>query len=126
MRKVLALGLLLGAASLLVAAQTSANSAALVIRDTGCNLFDGDGISTVADTDQAVVTSSGALLTCKVTGVANSTGRAVHYDPDNNPFFPGLQCGITDGEGGFLLTTQWKETVSASGNATLTCHLNGP
>jgi hypothetical protein len=124
MRSVLMLAVLVAAAGVLVVGGAGANNAALVIDDQGnCNLFDGDGTSVGATSDHAVINKSGALLTCKVTGVANSSGKAVHYDPDNNPFFVGLQCGILGGPV-FLLTDKWTETVSASGVATLRCHVD--
>jgi hypothetical protein len=95
----------------------TANNAAVVIKDGGCGLLDGDGGFASASSDQAVITSSGnAILKCSVKGVANSTGQAVHYDSDNNPLGPGIPCSSAAGG-----TIDWKEVVSAAGNATLTC-----
>ena len=88
-------------------------SPAIHISGFGCGMLDGDGGGVAADRSRVVITSSGnANLKCSVSGVANSTGSAVHWDFDNTGFL----CGTTVG-----LTEQWKETVSASGNATLTC-----
>jgi hypothetical protein len=58
------------------------------------------------------------MITCKAKHVANSAHAAVRYDTDHNPLFPGLLCLVTDG----LITSDWRETMSASGNATIRCH----
>ncbi len=93
--------------------QPASTQGAIVIHDMGCTLLDGDGGFVSADSAHAVVTPSGnGTLTCKVKGVANSSGRAVHYDFSTT----GLTCGTPAGG-----TQDWHETVSASGNATLTC-----
>ena len=88
-------------------------SPAIHIDGFGCGMLDGDGGGVAADRSSVVITSSGnANLKCSVSGVANSTGSAVQYDNAST----GLLCGTTVG-----VTDQWKETVSASGNATLSC-----
>ena len=92
--------------------QSSKVAPAVVINDFGCGMFDGDGGFVFTDNSHAVITSSGnSLLKCSVTGVANSTGKAVHYRD--------FLCGTFLG-----LTTDSHEVVSASGNATLTCHVH--
>ena len=93
-------------------------NAAVLIRDGGCTLFDGDGNFVSASDDMTVSTSSGqGTIRCRVKGVQNSTGRAVTYDTNDNPIAPGTTCFIP------LVgsTTKWHETVSASGVATLIC-----
>jgi hypothetical protein len=98
--------------------------AAVVIRNSGCVLFNGDGELVLADRDISISTQStrqNTTLICKVKNVATSTGRAVRYDSEDNPFGPGTACGILRLDG-FVLTTAWSETVSASGNATIRCH----
>jgi hypothetical protein len=95
----------------------SARAGAVVIRNAGCGLFDGTGQTVLADRDATILTQSthqNTILICKVKTVANPAGRAVKYDSENNPLFPGLECGTFGGS-----TTKWSETVSASGNATL-------
>lgn len=109
--------LILFAAVIALAVVTStapANSqGAIVIKDGGCSLLDGDGGFVAADSSQSVVTPSGnGVLICKVKGVANSTGRAVRHDFAST----GISCGTSAG-----VTQDWHETVSASGNATLVC-----
>ena len=102
----------------------SANTrSAVVIRNSGCVLLDGDGAIASADRDIDISTQStnqNTTLICKVKKVANSTGRALHYDSENNPIFPGLGCSVLRPDG-FVFTTDWNETVSAAGNATLRC-----
>jgi hypothetical protein len=99
--------------------------AAVVIRNSGCVLFNGDGELVFADRDIVIATQStrrNTTLICKVKKVANSSGRAVRYDSGQNPFGPGTLCGILRPPGDFVLTATWSETVSASGNATIRCH----
>jgi hypothetical protein len=98
--------------------------AALIIRSGGCGLIDGDGRLAFIDQGFIVATQSTRLnttLICKVKHVANSSGRAVNYTSEDNPFGPGVGCGIALPDN-FVVTAAWTETVSASGNATLRCH----
>jgi len=97
--------------------------AALVIRNTGCGVFDGTGELVFATRDFAVFTQSthqNTTATCKVKKAANPTGHTVRYDSEHNPLFPGLQCSTIGGP-----TSRWSETISAAGNATLRCHFKG-
>jgi hypothetical protein len=90
--------------------------AAIVIRNAGCGLIDGAGGFVFADRDVTIATQStrqNTTLICKVKNVSNPTGHAVRYDSENT----GVECGTFRGS-----TTDWNETVSASGNATLRCH----
>jgi hypothetical protein len=94
---------------------------AVVINDQGCGLFDGNGGFAFADSDHVVVTPSGNQhLKCRADVTPPASGKAVHYDTDNNPFGPGTVCAIVT-PAGFVTTEDWRETVSASGRATLTC-----
>ena len=93
---------------------------ATVGMDQGCTLLDGDGNLVAADTDHSVVTNNGkgtGKLTCHAEGVANSAGKAVHWDFDST----GLVCGTPSGP-----TENWKATISqnedgTTGDAVLTC-----
>ncbi len=102
------------------------NRAALVINDRGgCALFDGDGnLIENAESDHTVVTSAGvASMECKISGVPNSTGHAVHYDINNSPI-EDLECQVLrNAEGDTQFTPIWHETVSASGVAILVCQV---
>lgn len=83
------------------------------LSDFGCGMIDGDGGFIAATSSDVIFTSSGnANFKCSIKGAANSTGSAVHYDFAST----GLLCGTLNG-----VTDQWKETVSANGNATLQC-----
>jgi hypothetical protein len=108
------------------ASSTSSPRRAVIIRNNGCVLLDGDGGIVEADRNIVILTHStgrNATLICKVQGVVNSARRGVTYDSENNPLGPGTVCGIfRPQEGANVFTTAWKETVSASGNATLRCH----
>lgn len=89
----------------------STNDGAVVINDFGCGMIDGDGHFTFTDMSHAVLTPSGnSSLTCRAQ-VANSTGKAVNYT--------NLLCGTPAG-----VTSDGRETVSASGQATLTCSVH--
>ena len=94
------------------------NNGASVFKDFGCGLFDGDGgfAFTTVGTHSVEITNGNRITVCKASDVPNSTGKAVHWDFDNK----GVLCGVAGGA-----TSQWDETVSASGEATLRCHLNG-
>ena len=85
---------------------------AVVIKDFGCGLLDGDGHGVTSDASHSVITSSGnSTMKCSAT-VANSAHKTVKYNADNT----GMGCLTLAGA-----TWDWSEVVSASGQATLTC-----
>jgi len=91
-------------------------NSAVVIHDFGCNVFDGDGNLTFTEGTVNVVTYKGVgHIICKAKGVANSTGKAVHWDFEST----NVPCNII----GLGLTNNWKATISAKGNSSLVCHL---
>ena len=95
--------------------QVARAASAVVIKDLGCGLLDGEGNFVFTDESHAVITPSGkGKLTCSVKDIANPTGQAVHWNFSNT----GLLCSTPAG-----VTEQWNETVSASGNAKLVCHV---
>ena len=83
----------------------------------GCTLPDGDGgFFGTADPDNIVVEANSAnnniKLTCHASGVPNSQGHAV--------VLKGFGCSIfTDDQGVF--TTDTRATISADGEASMTC-----
>ena len=80
-------------------------------------MLDGNGGFVFASSDHQVVTNNtrgNLTLKCSVKGVANDTGKAAHFDFAST----GIPCSTSLGA-----TENWQETVSNSGNATLTCHL---
>jgi len=99
-----------------VMAGPSTAAGAVHINNRGCALYDGDGEFVLASADRTLVTKNFATLVCKVRGVSNSSGVAVFYDKSNT----GVRCGIDRGYD-LVLTRNWSEVVSASGNATLRC-----
>ncbi|HSM16910.1 MAG TPA: hypothetical protein VK845_07925 [Gemmatimonadales bacterium] len=115
---------------------------ATVVRgDIGCALIDGDGdyyppfFDGNCGTEVATYSRNGnAVFIMRMSGVPNSTGRTVHYDPynpgwrvvqDNPDLAPGpYPCYLLGPErdfNNFLMTTQWHSVVTASGEATFTC-----
>jgi hypothetical protein len=125
MVKLFALASLVAAVAVVVAAgggvAKADNNAAVHIDFAGCVVFDGNGGLVFETNGGEVITHGGQdIEKCSITGVPNDTGMAVNYDTNNNPVFVGLECGTDSGS-----TTNWHETVSAAGNATLTCHLSG-
>ncbi|RAH84239.1 hypothetical protein BO86DRAFT_377027 [Aspergillus japonicus CBS 114.51] len=98
----------------LALASTALADPAVQITDLGCNLKDGNGNFQFADKAHAIITSSGNRnLICKAQVAAPASGKAVIYSGKNGD-------GSCNAAGGF--TNDWQETVSASGQATLTCH----
>lgn len=112
------------AAALFALAVPIAHAApAVVVSGEGCGLFDGNGsIVFTTDTKRTATQSNNnnAKFTCKATVAPSTTGHAVRYDFAST----GLFCGILTSTG-FQFTDQWHQTVSASGEATLTCHVTG-
>ena len=107
MKKVSILLAAVFAVTTLLVSWAESENAAVVINDIGCILMDGDGNLVATDNTHAVVTSSGnGMLTCRAE-VPNSTGKAVVYKD--------LGCNTPAGFG------IGRETVSTSGQATLTC-----
>jgi hypothetical protein len=89
---------------------------ALVISDFGCNLIDGNGAFAFTTDTHGVVTNSNndnAMMRCQAQVTPSPDGRAVRWSQDTHP---GLQCNVLG-----RLTDDWRNVVSASGNATLIC-----
>jgi transcription elongation factor len=107
--------LVIGASAGLARADSNGAS---VYKDFGCGLFDGNGgfVFVTTGTHSVEITNGNAVTICKASDVPNSTGSAVHWNNGNT----GDTCGIAGGS-----TSNWDETVSASGEAILRCHLNG-
>jgi hypothetical protein len=92
----------------------TASMQAVIVNGGACALFDGDGnLVVVPDGFFLVVTPSGNRVNqCRAFGLDNPTGQAVHFDFAST----GVLCSA-----GGVLTEDWRETVSASGNAVITC-----
>lgn len=99
-----------------------------VARSQGCGLFDGNGLVVFPDQSnmQTTTTPSGnATFHCKADVTPANSGSAVEWDFNST----GAECGIPQptvdpvtGWPQYTMTKDWQETVSASGNATITCH----
>lgn len=118
--------LVLSAATTLLALTASVAQAApaVVINPAGgCGLFDGNGAGAFTTDTKITATQSSnnnAKFTCKATVTPSASGSAARYDFAST----GALCGIPN-PFGFQVTDQWHETVSASGEATLTCLVTG-
>lgn len=117
--------ILAAAMTLFALAAPVANAApALVINPAGgCGLLDGNGNPTFTNDTKVTATQSNndnSKFTCKATVTPSTAGRAANFDFASTGFL----CGIPNPFGA-QVTDQWHETVSASGEATLTCHVTG-
>lgn len=105
--------LLFGPAAFVKVAYARSANAAEISSDFRCSVPNADGTGSVmGDANNHSVVKRGpggfSILKCKVTGVRNDTGKAVHFFN-----FP---CGTFMG-----MTTDSRLTISKSGVATLTC-----
>jgi len=94
---------------------------AVVIRGDGCGLFDGNGDFAFTTDTQIVATQSqdgNAHLRCQADVPPSSSGGAAKFDFESTGSFCGILTPFD-----FEVTDQWHETVSASGKATLICHV---
>jgi hypothetical protein len=88
-------------------------SAAVMAKNSTCVVLDAEGGLAWGDDSLVLMNAGGkAMVKCSVKGVANSQGKAVRLDYEST----GMLCFTAGGP-----TEDWHETISASGNATLTC-----
>jgi hypothetical protein len=128
--------MLLALAAVMAVSSKSAKAdpPAVVITDSVCMFLDGNGSLVLASDSQAVLTESGnGKITCTGQVTPSSTAQdAVHWNFDNTR----LVCFIpesSEGFGGLAFhhhfhippTQDWEEVVTPSGQATLSCHING-
>jgi hypothetical protein len=115
---VIAVGAALGVATTGISsavATAAPTHAAITLSNAGCGLADGNGNAVFVDSAHSVITSSGNLMQhCTAQVAPSSGGTAVHYDFNST----GAMCSTAFGP-----TSTWQETVSASGQATLSCHV---
>ena len=119
------------AGALLAGVSTAYAAPALIqIGVGGCTMSDGNG-NTIISSDPKLkvkVSTQSAkntlTLTCEISNVPNDTGRAVIYNFANTG---GGVCMITDPLRNVVRPADvWHETVSASGQAILTCMTHTP
>jgi hypothetical protein len=97
--------------------QAAAPQPAVIISDVSCNLFDGTGALTFTTDTHGVVTNSSndnRMMRCQADVAPPPDGRAVQFSQATHP---GVVCNAVG-----RLTDNWRNTVSASGKATLQCH----
>lgn len=85
-----------------------------------CTMIGPDGEAGIAaDSDQFVMKKNGDVkLTCKKDFGSNVNGKATHFDSSNVVEGISWRCDLPNN----TFTFDWKQTISASGKATLTCH----
>lgn len=119
----LVLSSVLAVAVVVVSPTKSAKAdSAMVIRDVGCTILDGNGALVFTPENQAVITSNGNVSDiCRAQVTPSSTAQgAVHWNFANT----GLPCMLIVSSS--IVTSQhWEEVVTPSGQATATCHVHG-
>lgn len=86
---------------------------AVVVKGQTCGVIDGDGGFVMGTDSHSVTTSSGkTIFTCRVKGVPNSRNESVVFNHQNTGMMCGTNLGFTD---------EWRNHISASGNAILSC-----
>ena len=107
--------LLTGGVALATAGAASAapGSGAYIANDFGCGLIDGNGNGAFTDTSHSVINVSNSVTKCSGTVTPSATGHAV--------VFSGFPCGVELRSGVFVTTYDSRDTISASGQSTLTC-----
>lgn len=97
--------------------ETAKADAAVVVKDIGCGLLDGDGNFAFTSESHAVSTNSGnSKITCKADVAPSTTQKsAVKWNFANT----GLLCSTA-----FGVTEDWEEVVTPSGKASIVCHIN--
>jgi exopolysaccharide biosynthesis protein len=105
------------------AAWADSEQAAVVIKDGSCTVRDSDGNDVQATEVHKVITSSkngNVMLRCQAKDIPNATGKAVVWDFNSTG---GGRCGVIVGNGNFVFTSDWQQTLSADGRATIVCHV---
>ncbi|EXK43424.1 hypothetical protein FOMG_02382 [Fusarium oxysporum f. sp. melonis 26406] len=88
---------------------------AIRITGLGCGLYDGNGNSVFTLKSRTVIThSENGNVVCQATVTPSTAGKARTFNFKNTNVFCCTLAGCTP---------NWQETISASGQATLTCHV---
>jgi len=114
-----------GALALSSRSARAQSNAAVIINDQLCGVFAGDCSTVEISTDNhevqtSLATSGNAMLSCKLdlpAGAPLPANGAAHCDTTNTG---GGLCNTSYGS-----TADWSETISASRQVTLRCHVNG-
>jgi len=86
---------------------------AIVVHEGGCGMLDGDGNFVVGERHSVSNDGGNSIFKCQSKKVNNTAKSGVTWDQANT----GFMCGTPLGP-----TADWRETITPSGNATLTCH----
>ena len=113
---VCALALIAFAGQRAMSARAAQGQGAVHIDSFSCTMLDGDGNSVSASASRALENHGGQVVMNCTANVPNTTGRAAHFSGPGDGTCGSVEFGVT--------TEDWHETVSASGNATLTCHFS--
>ena len=105
--------------------QADSKRGAIVIGHGSARLLGGDKRVYTTTILHRVATPSKnrtTILKIRAKGLPNPTGKAVHWNFRNT----GILCGVFVPNFGYVMTTEWRETVSAAGTAVLTCRVKMP
>ncbi len=109
-------------AALIAGGISVAQAGAVHTDPNDCGLLDGNG-GVVFPVDARVTATpspnDNATVQCRADVTPAKSGDAVQWDYNSTGFL----CGVPDSTGAVQMTQHWEETVSASGNATITCHV---
>jgi hypothetical protein len=115
----------------LLPALGAAQNAAVVIKDTACTVLDVDGQTPFTVQDSVKVTTKSANQNRNVSchgDLADRINPTLPPPPSAQTFdyknTGGVLC-CSDFNGTSLSTSNWHETITPSGNVTLTCHFKG-
>ena len=86
---------------------------AIVVSESGCGMLDGDGNFITGESHSVTNNGGNSIYKCQSKKVNNSSKSGQTWDRGNT----GYMCGTPLGP-----TADWREIVTPSGNATLTCH----
>ena len=110
----------------------AAQNAAVVVKDTDCTVLDVDGINTFTVHDSVKVTTKSSNNNLNVSCHGDLADRDYPADPPplsaltfDYKTTPNTVFCCADVNGSTLYTTNWHQTITPSGNVTLTCHFKG-
>ncbi|MBO9618870.1 MAG: hypothetical protein J7539_07535 [Niabella sp.] len=111
------LAAVLAVATFVISWKAASDNAAVHITDFNCWLYNGAGhlVDAMGSGNAVITHSDNRNVVCKASGLANPMGSEVMFNAENK----GVPCNALG-----VFTKDWHETVSASGEATLICHVH--
>ena len=97
---------------------------AIVIKGLTAGIFDGNGDFGIFTCNEVNTPSNNEIMVCHANVTPSTSGKAVHFDATDNPLYVLYQIPTTCQFGDSATTTDWKETVSSSGQAVVVCKLH--